>query len=546
MKPFSVFIFVLLLINPIWALEISKTFSTTQDQSNTELIWNTLDEILLPPIHVRNYVDGLGVKNLDIDPGDGRHGNFSTSTYSQFSVDNNVSGNLITIDTDAFPSLQFKNFNLASGWTIRPRGSRPLVIKVLGDMAIYGTIDCSGGDGEDLSSDINALAEGGEGICGGGKGGNGGNILLEAVSGVNGGATVSGGQAGPSTSLLLGQGGGGGGAYGDTFGSNDPKDGDDSTGGIGGIKGNHITDDAFAEVGGGSGGGGGSVFSDGTGASSNGGGGGGGGGIIDIVVLGNISIGNTGKIFAYGGSGGGNITGLRAGGGGGGGGGSISIFAKGDIVNDGVVHAQRGLGGITNAANGGDGGDGGNGRTWISEKDVIPTGLGTIDPPSFLVTTGAVRYKIGIFTTESISFDLMNSRPRLQSATITSDLQSGSSASIEVSLSDDSNFTPLVWEGLSNLTQSPSRYFKYKLILDNQNASLPSSVSKITIDYEPFVEEEFNFTGGCGSINKTHSNSQIFIVIFLLMLPMMLVLLIKRKFYNSDPIKILGSTIDPE
>ena len=417
----------------------------------------------MPPVQVRSYNTGSGFQNKDIDPGDGRHGNFELSTYASFSVNSDVSGQIISIDTDQYSVLYFKNFTLEENWKIKPTGSQPLIIKVLGDMIINGEIDCSGADGVDLSTNINDTPSGGVGVCGGGSGGNGGSVSQIATNGSEGGASVSGGSAGPSTSVTMGQGGGGGGAYGDTGGGKDPKDGDDSTGGAGGPKGTHVIDDAFTEVGGGSGGGGGSVFSNSAVEDSAGGGGGAGGGVIDIVVLGDVTIGINGKVLANGGSGGGNNTGLRAGGGGGGGGGSISLFALGDIVNDGLIEAKLGAAGATNAANGGDGGAGGNGHTWVTDNDLVPAGAGTIDPISFLGVVGATRYKVGVFTAESASYDLLNSFPRLTSGSLSSNLVLGSTATVEVSLSDFDDFTADTWEEVASLTQSPARYFRYRV-----------------------------------------------------------------------------------
>ncbi|MCB0356933.1 MAG: hypothetical protein KDD40_07995, partial [Bdellovibrionales bacterium] len=331
------FLFIILFIfsNDLWAAQITKTFSDISERDNSELIWNVLTSKLLPPIYIRNYDDGLGFKNLDIDPGDGIHGDFTIVTYSSFSQNSDISGNIIRINTDLYTQLEFQNFILEEGWTLRPIGTQPLNIKVLGDMVINGVIDCSGSDGQDLNGNLNIAPLGGEAVCGGGSGGDGGSLTSSPQSGNAGGNSVTGGAFGPVISLTMGQGGGGGGAYGDIGGGKDPKNGDDSTGGIGGAKGTQFTDDAFDEIGGGSGGGGGSIYSNSSaGLDSAGGGGGGGGGVIKIIVLGDVTIGTNGKVLANGGNGGGNNTGMRAGGGGGGGGGSIAIYAAGDIIND--------------------------------------------------------------------------------------------------------------------------------------------------------------------------------------------------------------------
>lgn len=534
MKPFSLLVFLFFDFLNLHAIEVKKSFFRLDDRESSELIWNTNEGTLLPPIHVRNYDDGSGFKSLDIDPGDGRHGHFNPTTYKSFSENLDLTNAIIKVNTETYPVLYFQSFILEGGWQIRPTGSRPLVIKVQGNMVINGVIDCSGEDGESLSTNVNNIAKGGRGVCSGGDGGDGGSVARSPTSGKKGGLNVSGGTAGPTTDLAMGQGGGGGGAYGDVGGGKNPKDGDDSMGSSGGNKGIHLSDDAFNEKGAGSGGGGGSAFVTNTDKDSSGGSGGAGGGVIDIVALGNVTIGVNGKILAYGGSGGGDATGLRAGGGGGGGGGSISLFAAGDIVNDGLIDANLGSGGVTSAIDGGDGGDGGNGRTWISDK-FVPTGIGTINPPSFLFVAGVVRYKIGQFFAISRVLDLMNSKPQFTSASLLSSLQGFSSVTVEVSLSDQWDFEPILWQEVSNLTQKPARYFRYRVTINNQDATIPSQVTGLSFTYDPFVQDDFNFVGGCGKIKnpKRIDYDQFAFVFFILLLPILLVWRLYSEHVNA-------------
>ncbi|MCB0392362.1 MAG: hypothetical protein KDD58_13800 [Bdellovibrionales bacterium] len=532
MKPFSVLFLIFIFYHFVGAVEISETFDTTATRGEiSELIWNTLSGDLEPPIHIFNFNNGSGLESKNIDPGDGRHGVFDISTYANFSENGDVSSNVIRINTDQYPILYFKSFDLQATWRIRPTGTQPLVIKVLGDMQIDGEIDCSGEDGEGISATLTDLPLGGTGVCGGGKGGNGGNLVTPPTNGDPGGVDLIGGGAGPSIDLLKGQGGGGGGAYTDNLFTEvqDPTDGDDSAAGVGGLKGIQVADNAFRIVGGGSGGGGGSTFSNATlGEDSVGAGGGAGGGIINIVVLGDVNISATGKVLANGGAGGGDNGTLRAGGGGGGGGGSISIFTPKNITVDGVVEAKAGAGGLTNAANGGDGGGGSSGRTWLLDADALLGGGGdaNVEPDAELASSGFVRYKTGEFVSESISYDLNNSHPLINSAILSADLLSD--VTLQLAFSNSNNFSAPTWETFEGLSQVPSRYMRFRITLNNQSALNPNKVSAVTINYSPFTEDDFEFTGACGKVESHPPNQFIFTILLLLLLPILLILGLRR------------------
>ncbi len=519
-----IFLFIVLSFHPLagYSLTIEKSFLNIEDRDESDLIWDFSRGVLVSPIHVRNFDDGSGFRSRDLDPGDGRHGVFDISTYQNFSVSSDLSGNVITINTNEFPDLQFTQFRLEAGWVLRPSGDQPLSIKVLGEVFIDGVIDCSGGNGEEVSLNTLQVNKGGTGVCGGGRGGDGGSEVLAPTSGLTGGQNVSGGSAGPSTNPNLGQGGGGGGAYGDVGGGVSPKDGDDSVGGTGGLAGTQYTDDAFDVLGGGSGGGGGSAhISLGLGNSS-GGGGGAGGGVVILVALGNITIGASGAVLANGGSGGGSAGAARAGGGGGGGGGSITMFSAGDFINNGTVEALPGLGGVTVAANSGDGGDGGNGRTWLSDNNIVVTGGGSISPLSFLLVAGVVRHKLGSFYSISKTYDLYNSYPSFTSAEISADLVGGSEAFLELSFGGTPNFVPSEWFSLNSVELSGQRYFRFRVGLNNQSSFPSSQVNSVKFDYDPYKQNEFKFAGGCGRVGYHDlSVGNRAIVIVLLLFPLL-------------------------
>ena len=96
MKLFS-FLFLFLIstnftINVEAALTVTESFSSSDPRESGVLIWNSLQGRIQAPLHVNNYDNGGGPVNLDLDPGDGRHGAFSASRYSLFSENGNVSG----------------------------------------------------------------------------------------------------------------------------------------------------------------------------------------------------------------------------------------------------------------------------------------------------------------------------------------------------------------------------------------------------------------------------------------------------------------------
>ena len=127
-----------------------------------------------------------------------------------------------TFDTDTNPIFYFTSFTVASGQTLSVTGSNPLVI-IADTINIHGTIDVSGGNGQNASEVPNS---GGGNGAGGGAGG--GAMLLVGRTSV---AIHAGGK-------LIANGGGGGHAGGSGQGgfSSSPWNGTQSGGnGQGGI-----------------------------------------------------------------------------------------------------------------------------------------------------------------------------------------------------------------------------------------------------------------------------------------------------------------------
>lgn len=284
-----------------------------RDTANTTAVWNFTQGRVHPPI-VIDQTTGAGVNESNIlDPGNGSNGSFEAATYAAFSEGGSTAGNVITINTDTYPVLQFTNFNLASGWTLRGKGSSPLTIKVLGSFTNAGTITCSGDNGENMNANVNVQPQGGTARCGGGAGAAGGynfapyNVVGTPAPTGGSGCTVPGcgalsGGAGGQTQLTNSGGGGGGGGY---FSAVSGSNGAVGTGN--GAGGGSVLDPTFTRVGtavggpgGGSGGGGGGYAT--TGGAASGAGGGAGGGVIIITVVGDIT--NSGSILANGGNGG--------------------------------------------------------------------------------------------------------------------------------------------------------------------------------------------------------------------------------------------------
>lgn len=469
-----------------------------------DLIVNlSASRIQIPPAVRAFQPFGSGSQSRTISVGDGRHGAFSGSTYSNFSKDSDISGNTIRIDTDTYTELHFTSFELESGWTIEPVGSKPLIIYSQSTVQIDGTIQCSGRDGNDANADESIQVSGVEGRCGGASSGAGGydnSGLVDASDGDSGGASITGGGGADSSATAGGKGGGGGGSYAINASPQAAVDGVNPDGGSGGTAGTNFRNDEFTVLNASSGGGGGAAFNSGTATqNSSGASGGSGGGLVIIYAKGNVTISATGGIYANGGAGGDVAAGLSAGAGGGGGGGGINIFSAGDIVINGSVQARAGSGGTANG-NGGNGGAGGRGRTWIAEKDGAASGGSIEDPDTTLVSRGSIASANITANLITPTIDIGNSAPEFTAESFTQSLAGSSTSNIQYSSSDSSSFTPS-WKSLGSLTESDKkRYWKFRIEIVQDTSTSFSEISLVDLTYDPKLESDFDLVGACGMI----------------------------------------------
>lgn len=504
------------------SISFTQNFDNINEYSSSTLVWNLSTQSLHPPLKVNNYFEG-SFQDLNFDIGTAKHGVFNSSTYTDWDTDGNSSNQVIRINTDTYPVLEFQSFNLESGWTLQPEGSKPLIIRVQGNVVINGTIDCSGENGDSVTSDQTQVAQGGTARCGGGSGGRGGTddgvspVLPQA--GTQGGSSVSGGSPGTQQAVVDGgDGAGGGGGYSQNL--TDADNGVRPPASTGGAKGTNFEDNAFQETGGGSGGGGGFYYTGSDTANrSRGGGGGAGGGVIYIYSGGDITLSSSAKITANGGAGGGGN--LKAGGGGGGAGGSILIFAGGEItLNTAEVVALGGAGGSTL---GGNGGDGATGRTWITDGTGGdgPTGSGD-NPVSLLAAIGSVNYQTGNFEAESVTIDSYNSFPEFVSVETTGTVQTGDQVLFDLSSNKSNNFVANWSESSTVVGQKLDRYFKYRIRMSSNNENSPSILESAKFNFNAYVLTDFDMATGCGSLNQGSG-----VLWFLILLPFLVLIIIK-------------------
>ena len=310
-----------------------------------------------------------------------------TVNQSHYGVTEKTVSSNETFDTDSDPIFYFTSFTVASGQILTVSGSNPLVV-IADIINIHGTIDVSGGDGQNASEGPNG---GGNG-AGGGAGG-GGMFLAGKTS-----ITIH------SGAKLMANGGDGGhaGGQGQASFSGSPwhgtQAGGNGQGGIGvaggfngGNGGPHATPPSPASAGldgGGPGGGGGTPgympsAPNKTGVPPGGGGGGygtaGQKGFSQYWGGGNTNGGAAGSAYGNsdidilfggsGGGGGGNDNDNEEGAGGGGAGGSIYLYSA-NITTLGTIEANGGVGGLDDYNNNlthwtaafNNGGTGGTGR----------------------------------------------------------------------------------------------------------------------------------------------------------------------------------------
>jgi hypothetical protein len=273
-------------------------------------------------------------------------------------------------------------------------------------------------------------------------------------------------------------------------------------------------DGGFTIIGGGSGGGGG-----GRGTTSNGAGGGAGGGTVLMYAVRDINLvpspSTTGTVTANGGRGGiitSGVAGTVGGGGGSGGGGSILMLAGRTVQFGGAsgppyyVTATKGT---SVASQGFDGGNGSQGRTWLVDgDDAAAPGYpnGSLDDPisNLGANIGRVEFNTDEQVLVSKAIDLRTSKPKFNSASLTSSLTAGATAVLEARGSNDSfQQDSTAWVNSSLISQlNGYRYIQFRIRLDNNDPSNYSYVSGITVDYDLYDQKNFEMIAGCGRVGS--------------------------------------------
>jgi hypothetical protein len=521
------FLIAFFIIQPLHAAVKSwEIIDPSQVQAeNTQLVTNQALGFLHPTLKAVNY---NGANEFPLQVGDGRHGAFVPANYSQFSVNGDLSGNRIRLDSDRFTPLQVTNFVLAQGWVLEVSGNKPLIIQSQTNIQIMGEIWCHGENGEDAT--LAAPGEGGIGRCGGTRGGDGGTNLDDAESGVNVGyfdsddnfvVVLEGGKRGSSSTAAMD--GGGGASWNDSS----PATNADTAVAPYGLAGPTMTDPEFDNMYGSAGGGGGASGL----GSQPGAGGGGAGGLVVLHAVQDIFIGeapssNYGLIRINGGDGG-NSTATTGGAGGGGGAGSVQVLAGRNIeiynnVGSGVVISQSGIGG----SNGSDsGGNGGRARNWFSSVGYNLEGGGFYQPAEQTIAPGVVEYSTSRQAAESITFDLKNTLTDIQAVQV---LPTSSEVSWQVSGSED-NFQndDTGWTtDLSKLKRK--RYLKARVFIESIDANNPATIESVNILYEPGNRTQFDFeAAGCGRVISSRPPKGPFFI--LLLLPFFVVFSLLRR-----------------
>lgn len=496
------------LASSVQASQIVEDFSTRTQRASGDAVWNQGLGFLMPKVQVTGWDDGTTHDTL-IELGDGRHGAFNQNTWSQFATSVDTGAKIIYLNNNSDDPFQFTSFELPAGWTVRPSGNYRLRIYVQGNMVVNGIINCSGDDGSS-STGTGAAAvagAGGRGRCGGAAGGDGGSryIGLGTGNGQQGStpdAQLTGGNPGITSVGGNGAGGGGGGAWTSLNIPNTP-----STVSGAGARGTNFFDPDWSEFFGSAGGGGGAGN-----ASQAGGGGGGGGGLIDIHVGGDFTLGLNGFILANGGTGG-NTPG-QGGAGGAGGGGSIRTWVAGTMTLLGLsgggptvdaISAHSGSA-TTPGGGGGRGGSGWAGRTWVTVGTYVsdPTDPVSIGPSSQLTMNPGGEGTIAYLTSanveaESTVIDTGSTLATFNSVSIASNSLAQVSVlyagSVDGFSSDNTGW-------VSDIAQlNNKRFIKFKMTINNNNATTPVKVDSLTLDYTKGTKSDFDFkSSGCGAI----------------------------------------------
>lgn len=513
-----------------WALSSSISFTNPSIAESKTLVFNQELQALHPTLIVTGYrAPAPPAYNFDV--GQGQEGAFNSNTYSQFSVGGNLSGNVIRIDTDTFPELRVTQFELEAGWAIEPEGSKPLIIKSLSDVIIAGEIRCNGGDGQDAVGATPGL--GGQGRCGGANGGDGGLPNNDATNGMDVHPSVTGGIGGNFTGGAA-VGGGGGGSW-NTLSL--PGAGPNVNVG-GGQAGTSTSDPELLNMLGSAGGGGGSGNTTDAGA-----GGGAGGGLVVIYAVRDFILGQApssviGEINVSGGNGG--SSNVPGGPGGGGGGGSVQVFAGRNIEiyntnGSGASRANSGQGGSNSLAV--VGANGGLGRSWYSSVGYNLSGTGFYTPAEQLpLIPGQVEFSQSAQQLVSTSVDLRATLTQVtgvQTTPVSADYLVEIAGSDDNFLTDDTGFTT----NFSLLKNK--RYIKARIVITNTNATNPSFLTAVSIQYDAGPIEEFDLVAaGCGRVN-THSTFP-WGSLLLLVFPLIFAVVLKAPTQKQQTINLVG------
>lgn len=537
------FVAIFFLSIPMRADVLSETFNSSVTRSYfpaSPLIPNQALGVLHPPLQIsslKTACDGA-TSNSDVDFGDGSMGSFNSTTYSRFGTVTGAGPYVIWINTNVYSTLNLTDFNLASGDTIYPTGTNPLVIKSLSDISINGIIDCKGASGTNASASSSTLSAGGTGRCGGGNGGNGATSSSAATAGSAGIATVISG--GGAASGSAGAGGAGGAGFNWTNACGTPgTQASNGAGAGGGVATANYEDSAFRNQGGGAGGGGGAI-----GGGFSGAGGGAGGGHIEIYAARNITVALTGKISVNGGNGG--VSAGGSGGGGGGAAGSIRLAAGGtiNVTVGGTSLISIGSGGTGGtSATGSAGGNGASGRDWLTDSlgDACFSPECELKNQGISLNNGTVLYKTGLFTSTTGAYDLRNYHTTLTNLSQT--VVNSGSGTVTISVDGSRNGFSNDSTGFQNISNisvlNGSRYIRFKVDLNNTVAATPITLDQIDVTYTPGAQKDFNYTSGCGTIGgpdpKIPMTAQyILSLILLLILPILSWISVKL-YYHRQP-----------
>ena len=457
---------------------------------------------------VSGFGDDADVTLSPVDNGDGSDGAFNSATYNGVSIPG-ITGTSpsITINTNEASHLgvyNFTDFKVAAGDTVTVTGGHPLMLYVLVDTQIDGTLSAS--------------ASGRSGRAGGGNGGNGANDGV----GVGPAGVGGGGVADPGN--ISAGGGGGGHAVAGADGTSP-----DAVTYPPGLGGEAYGDDTLSTLYGGSGGGGNYLTGDLTDCSHSNPTGGGGGGIILIQSGASISV--TGLVAANGAAGSnyyhrqafGSCGGYSKGPGGGGAGGSIKLVATTIVLVDGGTRVQAvgGSGGLVGSTK--RGGDGGGGRIRLEANNLqgqsnANAGTGTVTNAALstaLISSGSGTYTSHVQYMGNVDGSIAS--PGVwNTLSWNEDVPSGTTLAVSVhscAASDCSDRGPTDWspvvngQDLSALTfvDDGHAYIQYKVDMSTTGGALPRlhDLAINSISYGGGVWFQSDDSTGDTGFNKT-------------------------------------------